>query len=73
MVDLSPALMQFLFTHHKEILLPISFGHLEHFTDKIRDEYVKWRETEEGKKYLPGGACYYDDGISAKFDGGLPT
>lgn len=73
MLDLTPALMQFLFTCHRDLLLPITFGQLRYFTDEIREEYIRWRETEEGKKYLPGGECYYDDGISARFDGGLPT
>lgn len=38
----------------------IGFGHLECFTEEMQKEYLKWCQTEEGKKYLKGGSEYKD-------------
>lgn len=42
----------FIFRYHKDILIPLSFGHIELMTDEIWDEYVCWCETDEAKPYL---------------------
>ena len=38
--------------YHKDILVPLSFGHIELMTDEIWEEYVNWCETDEAKPYL---------------------
>ena len=37
------------------------FGHLELFTHEMREEYIAWCQSDEGKKYLKGGENYTDD------------
>lgn len=43
--------------YQKELTL-LKFGHTEVFTAAMRDEYLKWCETEEGLSYLQGGKNY---------------
>lgn len=47
-----------LFTYHKDLFVPIMFGHLELFTDEMTREYLEWCETDEGRQYLKGGSKY---------------
>jgi hypothetical protein len=42
----------FISQYHKDILVPLSFGHIELMTDEIWEEYVNWCETDETKPYL---------------------
>jgi hypothetical protein len=61
MIKLTQSLGIFLFEYHKDILVPITFGHLELLTKEIEQEYLEWCKTEEGKKYLKGGSEYDEE------------
>lgn len=58
MVKLTQSLAMWLLKYHKDKYATISFGHLEDFTDDMKEEYLKWLKTEEGKSYLKGGSNY---------------
>jgi len=45
-------------TYHRDLLVPLMFGHLELFTDELAREYADWCQTEEGRQYLKGGSKY---------------
>lgn len=47
-----------LFTYHRDLFVPLMFGHLELFTDELAREYADWCQTEEGRQYLKGGSKY---------------
>ena len=61
MVKLTASLEHWLVeNHHMDILPLLRFGHLELFTDEMKEEYLKWVTTDEGKRYLVGGDLYHD-------------
>ncbi len=61
MVKLTQSLQQWLFENHKEIIPLIMFGHVELFTDEMREQYLAWCQTDEGKQYLKGGSKYKEE------------
>lgn len=58
MVKFTLSMDVFLIKKHPDLYWPLSFGHLEMFTDEIEAEYLEWCKTEDGKQYLEGGAKY---------------
>ena len=60
MVRLTCSLKKWLFDNHKDIVLLIMLGHVELFTDEMKQKYLEWCQTEEGKKYLKGGSEYHE-------------
>lgn len=58
MVRLTQSLSHWLFENYKEKLPLIMFGHLELFTDEMKQEYFAWCKTDEGAKYLKCGSEY---------------
>ena len=61
MVKLTQSLAQWLWDHHRDILSPIMFGHIELLTDEMWNEYIEWCKTDEGAQYLKGGSKYKPD------------
>ncbi len=61
MVKLTQSLEQWLWMNHREILPLIMFGHVELFTEEMKQEYLKWCLTDEGKQYLKGGSKYEEE------------
>ena len=59
-VKLTASLEYFLCTKYPEKFVLISFGHMEEFTEDIKNEYVEWVKTDEAKPYLKGGANYHE-------------
>lgn len=60
MVKLTASMEKWLWDNHRELLPLIKFGHLEEFTDEMKEKYLTWCQTEEGKSYLEGGANYHE-------------
>lgn len=58
MVRLTCSLRHWLFENHPDILSLIMLGNVELFTDEMKEEYIKWCRTDEGKSYLKGGENY---------------
>ena len=58
MVKLTQSLAIWLLKNHKDKYTLIIFGHLEEFTDEMKEAYAKWLTTDEGKSYLKGGSNY---------------
>lgn len=52
MIKMTKSFEVFISRYHKDILVPLSFGHIELMTDEIWEEYVNWCETDEAKPYL---------------------
>lgn len=52
MIKLTKNLQHWLLENHSDIISLIMFGHIELFTQDMRKEYLKWCQTEEGKKYI---------------------
>ena len=61
MIKLTQSFGIFLFNYHRDILVPISFGHIELLTKDIWNDYIEWCKTDEGKKYLKGGSKYDEE------------
>jgi len=57
---MTESLKQWLWISHRELIPLIGFGHLELFTDEMKEQYIAWCKTEEDKQYLKGGAKYRD-------------
>lgn len=55
---LTQSMEVWLWEHHRGLIVPIMFGHLELFTDEMAKEYTEWCLTEEGRQYLQGGSKY---------------
>jgi hypothetical protein len=66
MVILTQSLEHWLCTNHKELFVPIMFGHTELFTEEMQREYLEWCKTDEGKQYLEGGSKYNPEHRSVK-------
>lgn len=58
MVKFTKSMSVFLSTRYPEKFVTISFGHLEDFTEEMKEEYIEWLKTDDGKQYLQGGAKY---------------
>lgn len=58
MVEFTQSLERFLATHYPKEMVLIDFGHTELFTEQMKQEYLAWCQTDEGKTYLKGGANY---------------
>lgn len=58
MVRLTQSLQEWLWRNHKEKVPLIMLGHTELFTPQMRQDYLAWCQTEEGRKYLKGGSEY---------------
>lgn len=52
MIKLTKSLQHWLLENHSDIIGLIMFGHIELFTQDMRKEYLKWCQTDEGKKYI---------------------
>lgn len=61
MVRLTQSLREWLWRYHREKLALIIFGHVELFTPEMKQEYLEWCQTDEGKKYLKGGSEYKEE------------
>lgn len=61
MIKLTQSLQQYLFINHREIIVPLMFGHTEVLTQEIWDAYIEWCKTDEGHKYLKGGEKYVEE------------
>ena len=60
MVKMTESMIQWLWRNHPELIPLIGFGHLELFTDEMKEQYLAWCMTEEGRQYIKGGAKYKD-------------
>lgn len=60
MVILTASLKKWLFDNHRDKIPLIMLGHVELFTDEMKQKYLEWCQTEEGKKYLEGGSEYHE-------------
>lgn len=58
MIKLTQSLETWLFDNHPSIFAAVLFGHTEVFTPEMEAEYLKWCQTDEGKRYLKGGDLY---------------
>ena len=58
MVQLTQSLEQWLFENHRDKIALIMFGHVELFTPEMRQAYLEWCKTDEGRQYLKGGSKY---------------
>lgn len=65
MVKLTQSFEQWLIMYHADLLSPIMFGHTEVITEELRQEYLAWCLTDEGRQYLNGGSKY-DSGRGSK-------
>ncbi len=61
MVKLTQSLQHWLFENHPELLPLIMFGHVELFTPEMKQQYIEWCRTEEGRQYLKGGSKYKEE------------
>ena len=58
MVIMTQSMERWLAKYHRDLFVPLMFGHLELFTEKLQKEYKEWCLTDEGKQYLKGGSKY---------------
>lgn len=58
MLIFTQSMEKWLATYHRDLFVPLMFGHLELFTDELAKEYTEWCLTEEGRQYLQGGSKY---------------
>lgn len=63
MVQLTQSLSHWLWENHKDKVALIMFGHIELFTEDMQREYIKWCNTDEGKKWLQGGENYKESDL----------
>lgn len=61
MNKLTQSLQHYLFVNHREIVVPLMFGHTEGLTQEIWNAYIEWCKTEEGRKYFKGGEKYVEE------------
>lgn len=59
-VKLTASLEHWLLMNEPETFVLVGFGHLECFTDDMKERYLLWVQTDEGKQYLKGGSKYHD-------------
>ena len=63
MVQLTQSLSHWLWENHKDKVALIIFGHTELFTEDMQQDYIKWCNTDEGKKWLKGGEHYKENDL----------
>ena len=61
MVKFTQSLYQWLWENHRDKVALIMFGHVELFTPEMKQQYLEWCQTEEGRQYLKGGSKYRED------------
>ena len=61
MIKLTQSLTEYLEKYHRDIIIPLTFGHTELLTQEIWGEYIDWCQTDEGRQYLKGGSKYDDE------------
>lgn len=61
MIKMTQSMTAFLLKFYPEKIWLIQFGHLEEFTDEMKEEYFEWLHTEEGRSYLKGGSNYKEE------------
>ena len=61
MVKLTQSLYQWLWDNHRDKVVLIMFGHGELFTQEMKQQYLEWCQTEEGRQYLKGGSKYKEE------------
>lgn len=59
-VKLTASLEHWLLINEPETFVLVGFGHLECFTDDMKERYLAWVQTDEGREYLKGGSKYHD-------------
>ena len=62
MVKMVQSLRHWLWTNHRETYSLILFGHVELFTEEMKNDYLNWCQTEEGRQYQKGGSKYREEG-----------
>ena len=60
MVKLSHSLLHWLCKNHSDIMNLIMLGHTELVTEDMRNQYLHWCKTDEGKTFLVGKANYIE-------------
>ena len=60
MIRLTQSLREWLWRNHRDIIGLVMLGHVELITDEMRNEYIEWCKTEDGKQYLEGGSKYVE-------------
>lgn len=58
MIGLTQSLSHYLWENHRDIVGLVMLGHTELVTGEIWNAYIEWCKTEDGRKYLKGGAKY---------------
>ena len=58
MVKLTQSLAHWLWMKDPNLVVLITFGHVELFTPEMQREYIEWCQTDEGRQYLKGGSKY---------------
>ena len=58
MFKLTQSFKKYLENYHKDIIIPLTFGHTELLTQEIWVKYNEWCRTDEGRQYLKGGSKY---------------
>lgn len=59
-VKMTASMEHWLWMYDPKLYVLIGFGHLELFTDEMKEQYLAWCQTDEGKEYLKGGSKYHD-------------
>ena len=70
MVKMIQSFEHWLFIYHKDLFVPLMFGHTELLTDELLKEYIEWCQTYEGRQYLKGGSKYDENHNGNKERGG---
>lgn len=61
MIKLTRSLHHWLFVNHPKLLPLIVFGHAELFTPEMKQKYIEWCRSDEGRQYLKGGSEYKEE------------
>lgn len=61
MVTLTCSMRKWLWDNQRDLISPIMFGHFELFTEEMKEMYLSWCKSDEGKSYLKGGENYTED------------
>lgn len=61
MVKLTQSLAHWLWMKDPNLVVLITFGHVELLTPEMQQEYIEWCKTDEGRPYLKGGSKYDEE------------
>ena len=61
MIKLTKSLKKWLQDNHEDKIWLIMLGHIELMTEEMKEQYILWCATEEGRSYLKGGRNYEED------------